>query len=364
MTIYTQDHLRHLAELYVNNPDYDFEQIKNMDITDEFMAQYKLYFKHETLFVGNFNGNTTDGKSTAAAKLVMIGNNHLNREMSHTFILGNQQEYAYWVQDNPKVSNIVLQIDEWSEMATGGANATAEQKFFEELSNIHAQTWVHRIYCSPKSIPDPNTLIHFEVASKDIKHEITVCYVYYNLTRGGITTPQIIGHIVLDVSDVIHSKWYTKYRENKYRKINLVRVEKNMRERDLYYAKPILKTLKRLIPIAMTGRKISYDSVLSTADTICSRDGIRQTMLGIGYAIVTPVKCILDKYYDMAKFDDELVKIKKQKTKVNNSEQMEMLENKRVVLKRAQEYTQSDINYLLGHYKHMIELFEEYKKIR
>lgn len=354
---YKQDHLRSLGEKYINNPKFDFESIKRIDITTEFFQQWKLYHETGTLVVANFNGHTTDGKSTAAAVLTQISNKYQNREMKSQYILGNQQEYANWVGNNPKLSHITLQIDEWSRLAETGANATIEQAYLDELSNIHAQMFINKIYCSPHQLPDPNIIVHLEVASKDIKNQTTVCYVYYNLSRGGTTIPQIIGHIVLDVSEVLASEWYKEYRINKFKKMTLLREYNIVHERELFYAKAIREIVYQLVGYTQMGKYVTPRRITSKAKVYSDQNGIRLTMLGISFAIVEPVQTILDLHTDSIKFANDIAKLdNKERKNQGDILKSDMLKEQRVSILK-------DIAYFDADLKQKERLFLDYKQI-
>lgn len=353
---YKQDHLRNLAEKYINNTEQDYEKIKNKDITKEFMKQYKIYFQQGTLVVINFNGHTTDGKSTAAAKLLKIGNKYLNKKTTTKNIFSNQQEYANWVGENNETKNIVIQIDEWSRLAETGANATIEQAYFEELSNIHAQMYIHRIYCSPHQLPDPNILLHLEVAAKDIQNKKTICYVYYNLSRAGSTIPQIIGHIVLDVKDILEEEWYKKYRTQKFKRIELLRKHHIIHERELIYASAIQEIIKHFIGYTQIGKIISQRTIESKAKIYCQQKNIKLTMLGIEYAIVTPTKAVLDLYTDTVKIKNEIIKAEQ------TTNTKEYFTNKIQLLKEQLRRNIEDIDYYMADLNKKKQLYQEYKQ--
>lgn len=355
---YKQDYLRNLAEKYVNDPNTDFDTIKNNNITTQFYQQYKTYLTKGTLVNINFNGHTTDGKSTACATLVAYANTILKRQMKSTYILGNQQEYAYWVSTNPKETHLMVQVDEWSKLAETGSNATIEKTYLDELSNIHAQMYVHKATCSPHLLPDPNILLHFEVATKLEKEQKTVCYLYYNLSRGGQTFPQIIGHVVINVKETLNSTWYKEYRKNKFKKIKLLREHNIIHERELFYATPIKEITKSLIGYTQMGKYVSERTVSYKGQVYCAQHGIRLTMIGVKFSIVDPVKAILDIHTDVTRLLNEITKLKS--TKDKNME----TENRIRLLTQQYKSNINDINYYMKDLKEKEKLFTEYKKIK
>lgn len=363
MIIYKQDHLRNLAERYINNPDFTFEDIKNNDITQEYFTQVRKYIEQGTLFVVNFNGHTTDGKSTCCAENTRFVNEDCyNKPMKASYIQANQQEYALWVQKYFDTRHLMVQIDEWSALAESGANATIEEKYLQELSNIHAQTYIHRGYCSPNQLPDPNILIHFEVASRNDEEQYTVCYAYYNLKRGGNTVPQIIGHVVFDVSKVLSSQWYAEYRKKKFQKIELLRKHNIVHERELYYASVIKETIKGLIGHTLMGKLVSERTIRAKAQVYCLRQGIRQTMIGIEYTVVDYAKPVLDLYTMSTKYNDEISRKRKMLIK-SDASMTDSIQYEINLLKDQLKNVLEDIDFYMNEFARKERLFEEYKQI-
>ena len=188
-------------ELFDDWDSNKFMIIANRNITKLFWKQIAYDIKNGTSVVIGANGHTTDGKSTVGCEVIRTVNEEmLGRTMSNKYIFANQQEYTDWIVDNPNEMHLMVQIDEWSDLASSGTNSSIESNFLAELSNVHAQKYIHRFTCSPKRIIDDNTVIQLEVTSKNQIEKTTQCYVYYNLFRAGVTHQQIIGHINLDVS--------------------------------------------------------------------------------------------------------------------------------------------------------------------
>jgi len=155
MVTYKQDALRNLAEKEYSDIESSFYEVRKRDLTKLFLHQYKEYFINGKKVSMNANGETSDGKSTLMAELVRIANEEcLKKKMEAKYILGNQQEYAQWIRNNPDESNVMVLIDEWSQLATTGENSSLETAWLEEVSNIHAQTFVHTASCSPKEQGD------------------------------------------------------------------------------------------------------------------------------------------------------------------------------------------------------------------
>lgn len=355
---FEQDKLRFMAEEYVDNPDLSFNTIKDYEITSEFWEAIKRYYKQRTNIVFNFNGHTTDGKSiTCATIIAKINKEYFNREMKAKYILGNQQEYSYWVNKNPNETELMLQIDEFSNLAGTGENSSIETQFLEEISNIHAQTYIGRGYCSPKAIGDPNCLFHLEVAHKDIDGQFNVCYVYYNLTRGGTSYPQIIGHIIVDVSETLKSQWYKEYREKKFQKIDLLRIHKIYHERDLIYAGAIRETIEYFNEYLSMNKVPDADEIKNIGKTIAEKKGIRLSIIGTQLTIVDNVRPILKTKLDFQRISNQIITIQN-KEKRNKIEE-KALEDSVIMKKKLLE----TISMQMAELKRKEKLFDIYKDI-
>lgn len=354
--LYKQDALRNLAERYYSG-DEDFDTIKKRNITELYKKQRKVYVKIKKKMSFNANGETSDGKSTLMAHEVAEVNEELGRPMKADYILGNQQEYANWIRANPNETNLMVQIDEHSDMAETGENATTEISWLREVSNIHAQTYIHTATCSPRDQPDRNAFLHFQIAS--MGEGWTQAYVYYNLLIAGASHLQIIGHVNIDVRKTLQQPWYKKYREMKFKRIDLLRKEGVAHERDLYYAPIILEVVSELHPYTSFG-KCTEAMVEGMVDTKAREHKMPLSIIGVS-KLTKKCKVILDLYKDYEKLRKEQAQLKHKIARLKDHTADD--DHRILGIDAALKTINNLIEKKLEEQRHLQALYKQYKEI-
>lgn len=228
-------------------------ELRAKDMTEMFFDELIKMHKSGELINGNINAPPTRGKSTVGFAIGhFLMPIFFKRKFTIHDIDRDQQEFSKNMR-NPELKNTLRIIDEWNELETTGENSTIEQSLLNHMSDVQAQRFVHKFSCSPKDAPDKNADIFLEVITPDKVNKITHCLLYYKFLKGGIEIMQLLGHVNIDVSDVLEEEWYKEYRRRKFEKMELITREGIFRPRMLDYAPVILSVVEDLKTITKLG---------------------------------------------------------------------------------------------------------------
>lgn len=323
-------------------------EARRTDLTNLFYYELEQRIKNGEIININMNGKVRSGKSTAAMAIVceikkLITKYHkIKRPMSNKNILRDQNEYARTVKRRPNdFKHEADVIDEWSEMELTGYNATIEQKYLKQFSDVQAGRYFHRVSCSPGDVTDPNSDIFLSVVPGSRCEGKTLFLLYYRLSTGEITNTVPLGHVKIDVTKVLSAKWYKTYLQKKEEKWELMNQHNVKSPRELEYAEITLNTYTRIKDLAKAGlvKKKFFKPILKEE---ADKKGIWFSILGD--------KDVLEDLEGMAELTSTIHEIeKKEKSKGSLKEELEQL--KKSLAKSLSWLTTK------------IELWEQYQRI-
>lgn len=306
---------------YIDKP-VDEEDIVVNDYTEMFFAELSEQLREGRILTINIGGNRREGKSTVGffllfwihKELKKIGKIPKYEKVGLYNVARDQQEFSEKIVD-PRLTHNVILTDEWNELENTGENVTVERALQKNFSDIQAVRYIHRVSCSPKDLVDENTDIILEVIPtvRD-KSFITKLRLYYRFLLGGDVRTQLIGHININVGEVIKN-WekkirpimekrpemiteeekkiiddnimidpFVEYNVRKMQKINLLTKEGIFRPRELKYSALIYDIIQRLRPMASYG-KITKDTIRNHVERAFKEQKIPFSFLGIHFAI-------------------------------------------------------------------------------
>ena len=203
--------------------------LRNRNLTEEFHYELEQKVKKGELINININGPVRTGKSTTASAIVveikkLIEKHHkVKRPMGNKNILRDQNEYSRTVKRRPEeFKHEADQIDEWAEMEQSGYNSTIEDKFLKQFSDVQAGRYYHRVACSPGDTTDKNSDILLQTVPGSRQNGKTLLILSYRATHGEITQAITLGHIIIDVKEVLEADWYKEYLRKKEEKWELM----------------------------------------------------------------------------------------------------------------------------------------------
>lgn len=301
------------ANLYMDKATSD-EEIRCIDITEEFWKEIEHELKNGELVDININAKVRMSKSTTGIYIGKMITEIMKRlklkEKETKFTMANiardQQEYSK-IMRNKETKNTVIVTDEINELEETGENTTVERALNNVFSNVQAGRYVHRVSCSPKGTSDPNADIFLEIISVDRKKYITHCHLYYKMFKGGSEYMQLLGYVNFNVRDLIY-KWetiykkiyfkkkrteeekatlekakkedlYTEYITKKYEKMELITEEGILRPRLLDYAEVILKIEKKLRPLTKMNI-LNKNTIKNYVRMMCRKEKIPTSIVG------------------------------------------------------------------------------------
>lgn len=234
--------------------------LRNRDLSEEFYKELEHKVQKGELINININGPVRTGKSTTASKIVwdikkLIKKYHgLDRPMGNKNILRDQNEYSRTVKRRKEsFKHEADQIDEWAEMEQSGYNSTIEDKFLKQFSDVQAGRYYHRVACSPGDQTDKNSDILLQTVPGSRKNGKTLLILSYRAAHGEITQAITLGHIIIDVKEVLEAEWYKEYLKKKEEKWELMNKHNVKSPRELEYAQIMLKTYERTKDVMRLG---------------------------------------------------------------------------------------------------------------
>lgn len=153
-----------------------------------------------------------------------------------------------------KPQHICIGIDEFDELGETGYNATTDKAGLNSYSDLGRAYYIHRFVCSPKDTLDKNAYLIFNVIGADKQRKFTRCLLSYKLFKNGMEVEQLLGYIDIDVSPILHTKFYKEYEERKMKRLRLFSEFGIVHERHIFFAKVVLDAYKELRPLALRGR--------------------------------------------------------------------------------------------------------------
>jgi hypothetical protein len=240
------------------------------DFTNKFWNGLKDKLDHNELINIQIRGEVATSKSTAAMKIMETINKYLKATgkqpkttSNYDCICGDQIEFNRFI--NKGLTHTATVIDEYSEVAKTGLNATVEQAIFKHYSDIFAQKYLHRIACSPTTILDENAIIILEIIGKDTKQKITRAKLQYrHLTENNMIT---IGKIDINVNTTLKADYYRRYRKKKFARMTLLEKHGIRDIRELEIAELVLDSYTTLAQMTKF-KKPTGPTILATIEAV------------------------------------------------------------------------------------------------
>lgn len=333
-------------------PDSD---IRKENVTDLWYHELDKRIQNGELINININGNVRLGKSTAAiAEMVRIKQRiehyrNIKRPLSvkHN-IHRDQNEYARAVKLRKETFKHECDvIDEWSELEYTGYNASIEQKNYTDFSDRQASRYYHRIACSPKKITDDNCDLILHIVPGSREKGRTLCLLYYRMLRGNYTDDILMGHVIIDVTNVLNKPWYQEYLQRKEEKYELINKHNIKSARTLEYARIILDTFKHNRKRCELGAYQKSD-FKNTFERIANKYGIFFSILGDDD--------ILKTLESMGKLAYKIKDVERKMHKAKTS-------TEKKTWKEYYDELTNDLKQDIAHQNHYINLWERYQKI-
>ena len=233
---------------------------RKKDLTEIFWYEIEQRIKKGELININLTGTVRTGKSTTAMaicweiKRIIERYWKVQRPMGNKNIVRDQNEYSRLVKNRKEEYKHECDvIDEWAEMELAGYNATIEEKYLKDFSDRQAGRYYHRIACSPGNQTDSNADILLQTVPGSRSNGKTLLLLGYRTTSGISSQAVPIGHIVVDVKEVLAAPWYQEYLRKKEEKWELMNKHNVKSPRELEYADIILRTFERMKGVAAYG---------------------------------------------------------------------------------------------------------------
>lgn len=296
-----------------------FNEVKETAISEEEAKQVNItnsvWHSFETRLASNepinvqIRGDPATGKSTVGSKIGItisrdIGMNQGQLDAYNRFIFSDQIEFLRFMSS--KMKNIAIVIDEWNRMVNTGYNATTEMTLFDYYSDVFAQRFVHRISCAPSNVVDKNCYLFMDIEGRDLEKKVTRLKVIYKDIVTGESL--VIGHFDIFVGDTMQTPWYAKYREKKFKRMELLERNGIRDIRELEFADVSLKAFGILSETAKTVR-IKVNTINKTVDMVRRKQGRIYSMLTMN-EITGRVKGLLDLLHEKKLLEKRFDKMK------------------------------------------------------
>lgn len=264
------------------------EETAQEDMTEELDIELEEEIKRGEIVIIQINAKPRMGKSTVGQKYALKLFNWMKKykqiESTRQFGMANiardDQEFTKRMRDYKMVYNVLV-TDEDNALEKTGENASVEEAQKNVFSNIQAGRYIHRVCCSPTGTIDPNADIRLEIITRD--KGVTYARLYYRLIRADTPMWILLGHVKVDVSDIIkvwetkvkkrffqwlryrkeederflqewaRKDWHVMYCVKKYEKMDLMNREGILRPRELDYADIMINVMNSLTNLAKIG---------------------------------------------------------------------------------------------------------------
>lgn len=280
-------------------------ELENNDLTDVLFYFFEDKLKHGELINVTVRGEVAIGKSTVAILLMW----YISKLLKNTEfrIFSDQTEFLRFIKSDEM--NICIVIDEYNQLAEGGINATTEKDLFDFFSDVAAQRYIHRINCAPATVMDKNSLVVLDVLGSDKNARVTRCILKYrDPTSMDLLT---LGYADIDVSPVLETDFYKRYRKKKFNRMDLVR-KRGVRDiRFPEFARFVLKTYAELKDNTEFSR-VPVNLIAHTGESAVMDEGLIYSELAKMH-ITSRTQVLLDLDYEANKILKQMIRAKAKK---------------------------------------------------
>lgn len=357
-----------------------YEQLKDSGLSnDEIFSKYnhtEIFFKvmfdmiiNKEPWVQGIVGDPASGKSTIMALIVEKGNEIMKKAKllfrredgsfdekrkkdfdNLTQIVADQNEFLGLIKE--ELWSCFIGIDEYNRLADTGLNSSVDQVLNATYSDIFAQQNVNRISCSPSVISDINTWLILEIYGKNKEEKKTTCKLIYRDIVSN--SRQIIGRVDFDVSEILETDWFKKYREKKFKRMELLQRKGIRKFSELTLSSIILAVYDDLERIVFEDRKVDPDVVLSSVKQKMKENKFFGSMLAEG-EVASEVRNLLGLKHNLMR---DAIKIWKEENKEEVNEEFVKRLKTRIKL------VEGKLDNALKHHKNMMNIHEEYLSIK
>lgn len=323
------------------------------DITPYFWNTLKYWIENEHNNPITVVGETTSGKSTVALAVMnffadLIEKKYNKKIDRYSRICSDMIEFNRRMNEGEE--NNVLQTDEWSDMNSTSLNSSTETSMFNTILKMSAQRDIRQIFATPHNNTPytfASTLI-LQVIGRNAKTKTTLCKLTYHDVGEEIFLP--LGVVNIDVSKVLEADWYKKYREKKFKRLDLMEKHGVRDIRELENSKIVLELKEELSECSQIAKKkISRDFLNMSVKQYLQRNKYFFSIMG-DTEIGSRLMGILD-------FEREIAEMKRQ---VNKPGDFEKLQRLRKMIK----IYSNKLNEVLESEKKNVKILEEYNKIQ
>lgn len=231
---------------------------------------YIMRKKMELLKKGRYKDRIDNELSKVTRK---IGFEEFEENMDQ-FIFSDQTEFGRFIKHMWAL--VCAEIDENSRYASTGYSASSEETGYAYYSDTFAQMLTDRILCSPATITDINSNVILEVMGTDLKSGTTKLKLSYRDTSDGSLI--ILGYVIIDVNEILEKEYYKRYRERKFRRMELLAKHGKRDVRELEFDYIAYRVFLMLKEDALVD-KITVQEVEGVLDIVKREEGRIYSML-------------------------------------------------------------------------------------
>ena len=294
--------------------------ILQRNVTKIFWAGYIGALRHKELWNMAIRGKTGGSKSTIGIKVLYVGTMELIKQGVITKKMieeaGGIQKYLYTRINSDQTEfirfamkekgNTITVIDEFSTMGETGLNATTEKAMYTEHSDLFAQERIHKISCSPTHINDRNADIILDYVGKDEEKKISQFKLGYRDTTDWMV--YYLGYVNFYVGDVMEMPFYKKYREKKFKRLDLLKKHGIRNVKELEFSRIVMETYKKMKILAEIGKQ-NEEMILANIMAIirASESKMQYSIISLNF-LVMQVKSMLSLITEITRFKKKLEK--------------------------------------------------------
>ena len=265
-------------------------------------------------------------------------------------VVADQNEFLGLIKE--ELWSCFIGVDEYNRLADTGLNSSIDTILNATYSDIFAQQNVNRVSCSPSTISDINTWLVLEIYGKNKKEGITTCKLIYRDIVSN--TKQIIGRVDFDVKETLKEEGYKKYRERKFKRMELLQRRGIRKFSEMIISEIVLKVYEDLEKIVFEDRKVDPDVVLSSVKQMMKELKFFGSML-TETEVSSEVRNLLGLKHNLMR---DSIKVWKEESKEEVNK--DLVKRLKFRIKMVEEKLKRAINY----HKRMEEIHKEYLAIK
>lgn len=306
------------------------------NITNEFYDNMDECIEHNIPLNIAIKGDVGSSKSTVAWVIDDYQNTRIEKKIGkkidrYKTCFSDQIEFIRFTSNEEWDKAII--VDEFSRIAETGLNATTESALLDYYSDVFAQRRINKIACSPSRIMDKNATIILEYIGKNEEKLISRFKVIYRDVADGYNM-RTLGYVDFYVGDIIKKDFYLKYREKKFKRMELLDKHGVRDIRDLEFSGIVLQSIEILKGVIKDGNKADLtDLIHSVVSKVCRKEKRIYSYLTLT-EIGSRVRAIISLYSMEYKTE---IKLQKAKTEMERVGLLDKFSNVKKLLKEELE---------------------------